>query len=47
MPLRESANQKYLELQEVIIVPALNRNLGGSPINFEEPRLFGPFFPRT
>ena len=31
---RESANQKYLELpEEVIIVPALNRNLGGSPIS--------------
>jgi hypothetical protein len=28
----------------VIIVPALNRNLGGSPINFENPRLLGPFF---
>jgi putative SbcD/Mre11-related phosphoesterase len=42
---RESANQRYLELpDEVIIVPALNRNLGGSPINFEEPKLLGPFF---
>ena len=42
---RESANQKYLELpEEVIIMPALNRNLGGSPINFENPRLLGPFF---
>ena len=42
---RESATQRYLELpKEVIIVPALNRNLGGSPINFENPRLLGPFF---
>lgn len=42
---RESATHRYLELpEEVIIVPALNRNLGGSPINFDDPKLLGPFF---
>ena len=42
---RKRRHQKIPELpEEVIIVPALNRNLGGSPVNFEEPRLLGPFF---
>ncbi len=36
---------RYMELpDEVIMVPAFNRSLGGSPINIEKGKLLGPLF---
>jgi len=43
--LKDKAHQRYSELpDELIIVPALNRILGGSPINLKGRKLLGPLF---
>ena len=43
--LRETAHQRYVELpEEVIMVPAFNRSLGGSPVNIERGKMLGPLF---
>ncbi|MDD1773545.1 MAG: phosphoesterase [Methanomassiliicoccales archaeon] len=43
--MKDNAHQRYNELpDEVIIVPALNRILGGSPINLKGRKLLGPLF---
>lgn len=40
---REVAHKRYVELpEEVIMVPAFNRSLGGSPINISGGKLLGP-----
>lgn len=42
---REEANSRYTELpEEVVVVPALNRSLRGSPVNLEGGRQIGPLF---
>ncbi|MFP4171181.1 MAG: metallophosphoesterase [Methanomassiliicoccales archaeon] len=39
------ASRRYLEVpEEVIVVPALNRSIGGSPVNQVDRRLLGPLF---
>jgi putative SbcD/Mre11-related phosphoesterase len=39
------ADGRYLTLpEEAVIVPPFNRNLGGSPVNLERPRMLGPLF---
>jgi metallophosphoesterase superfamily enzyme len=39
----KGGNGRYLELpEEVIMMPAFNRSLGGSPINLEKGKLLGP-----
>lgn len=41
----EAAHERYSEVpEELIVVPALNRNLGGSPVNVEGEALLGPLF---
>ncbi len=41
--LTEKAHQRYTELpDEVIMVPAFNRSLGGSPVNIQGGKLLGP-----
>jgi putative SbcD/Mre11-related phosphoesterase len=43
--LKETAHKRYVELpDEVIMVPAFNRSLGGSPVNIERGKLLGPLF---
>jgi putative SbcD/Mre11-related phosphoesterase len=43
--LKETAHQRYVELpEEIIMVPAFNRTLGGSPVNIEKGKLLGPLF---
>lgn len=43
--VREGAHQRYTELpSELIVVPALNRILGGSPVNLKGRKLLGPLF---
>ncbi|MCU0861060.1 MAG: metallophosphoesterase [Methanomassiliicoccales archaeon] len=42
---REEAHSRYTELpEEVVVVPALNRSLQGSPVNLEGGRQIGPLF---
>jgi hypothetical protein len=42
---REEAHGRYPELpEEVIVVPALNRSLQGSPVNLEGGKQIGPLF---
>jgi hypothetical protein len=37
--------KRYMEVpEEIIMVPAFNRGLGGSPVNLERGRLLGPLF---
>lgn len=43
--LREKAYKRYVEVpEEVIMVPAFNRSLGGSPVNIRSAKLLGPLF---
>jgi putative SbcD/Mre11-related phosphoesterase len=43
--MKDKAHQRYNELpDELIIVPALNRTLGGSPVNLKGRKLLGPLF---
>jgi uncharacterized protein len=43
--VKEQAHKRYVELpDEVIMVPAFNRTLGGSPVNIERGKLLGPLF---
>jgi uncharacterized protein len=43
--LLPQANTRYVEVpEEIIMVPAFNRSLGGSPVNIEKGRLLGPLF---
>lgn len=43
--IEERTSKRYLELpKEVIMVPAFNRCLGGSPVNIEGGKLLGPMF---
>jgi metallophosphoesterase superfamily enzyme len=43
--MKDKAHQRYNELpDELIIVPALNRILGGSPVNLKGRKLLGPLF---
>ncbi len=44
-PVRRDAGKRYVEVpDEVIMVPAFNRSLGGSPVNIAGGRLLGPMF---
>lgn len=41
----KEGNGRYMEMpDEVIMMPAFNRSLGGSPINLEKGKLLGPLF---
>lgn len=41
----KEGNGRYMEVpEEVIMVPAFNRSLGGSPINIEKGKMLGPLF---
>jgi putative SbcD/Mre11-related phosphoesterase len=43
--MKSQAHQRYVELpDEVIMVPAFNRTLGGSPVNIERGKMLGPLF---
>jgi metallophosphoesterase superfamily enzyme len=43
--VREGAQQRYVEVpEEIIMVPAFNRSLGGSPVNLSGGKLLGPLF---
>ena len=43
--LKDDAYQRYVEIpEEIVMMPAFNRSLGGSPVNFEKGRLLGPLF---
>lgn len=43
--LKETAHKRYVEVpDEIIMVPAFNRSLGGSPVNVRSARLLGPLF---
>jgi hypothetical protein len=44
-PVRKDACKRYVEVpEEVIMLPAFNRSLGGSPVNIKGGRLLGPMF---
>lgn len=44
-PVHEDVSKRYVEVaEEVIMVPAFNRSLGGSPINITGGKLLGPMF---
>lgn len=43
--MRDNAHKRYNEFpEELIIIPALNRILGGSPVNLKGRKLLGPLF---
>jgi len=43
--LKERSYKRYLEVpEEIIMLPAFNRVLGGSPVNLRKTRLLGPLF---
>ncbi len=45
LKINERAHKRYVELpEEIIMVPAFNRTLGGSPVNVERGKLLGPLF---
>jgi len=45
---RDDAVTGYMELpEELIVIPALNRSIGGFPVNIEGGRLLGPLFSRN
>ncbi|MBI0583580.1 MAG: metallophosphoesterase [Methanomassiliicoccus sp.] len=45
LKVREGTLKRYVEVpNEIIMVPAFNRNLGGSPVNLSRGKLLGPLF---
>lgn len=45
LPVKEGPHKRYVEVpEEVIMVPAFNRSLGGSPVNLARGKLLGPLF---
>jgi putative SbcD/Mre11-related phosphoesterase len=45
VPVEAGSIKRYMELpEEIIMVPAFNRSLGGSPVNLARGRLLGPLF---
>lgn len=43
--MKDDAYQRYVEIpEEVIMMPAFNRSLGGSPVNIDKSKLLGPLF---
>ncbi|NLI73706.1 MAG: metallophosphoesterase [Euryarchaeota archaeon] len=44
-PIDDVANNRYMKMpEEVIMIPAFNRSLGGSPINLKGGKMLGPLF---
>jgi len=44
-PVMKGAVKRYMEVpEEIIMIPAFNRSLGGSPVNITGGKLLGPLF---